>query len=80
MAKKKITHRKTFKIAPPTPNLLINGRPLNSKNAAKYLGISRNTLFKRCIENLITYFVNGNAFEFYTVHLDDYKHRCCRNG
>ncbi len=37
---------------------------------------SKNTLYAWSRANLIIYFINGNAFEFYYVHLDDYKKRC----
>lgn len=79
--RKKVDRRvNKFSIAPPTPNLKPAGKPLNSKAAARYLNTTKNTLFSLCRQCLITYYLNGNAFEFYIVHLDDFKFRCMRNG
>jgi hypothetical protein len=78
--RKKVEQRiNKFIIAPPTPNLEPTGKWYNAKNAAKYLRLSMNTLYSRCRNMLITFYVNGNAFEFNQVHLDDYLLRCRRN-
>jgi hypothetical protein len=78
--RKKVEQRiNKFKIAPPNPHLTPTEKWYNVINAAKRLRISTNTLYRRCRQKLIIFYMNGNAYEFNEADMIDYEQRCKRN-